>query len=356
MADELEQQDESHGEEDTTGAFFRRRCPFCRRRSRARSTDTGAATSGQCPLCGGGGHLRRARRGNGLRSGRARGILAGHHRVGAGRTPLARGPLLPLSVRAENYEPPPAVRHVEPVMPAMRPSLKPFLDAYSHLDEREGIVAAPSHGNIESADLIVSIAKATNLDALSLSQIRLADVLWGNSAIYIQHGAGSGQQVHIPPELRNQLYHYLQDCLVAGVPDDPEGSIFQESIQDISECLARAEAQERWKSLSDPVDALLDNPCAANGASTDPPRGVLDDSPGAGPRPGADVWPLSFPSQCKQPGSDLITDSLTAGPQKSPTAMVDAIMGVSETSTDLPDKDRNSDILGIAGNTGINLL
>jgi len=356
MADELEQQDESHGEEDTTGAFFRRRCPFCRRRSRARSTDTGAATSGQCPLCGGGGHLRRARRGNGLRSGRARGILAGHHRVGAGRTPLARGPLLPLSVRAENYEPPPAVRHVEPVMPAMRPSLKPFLDAYSHLDEREGIVAAPSHGNIESADLIVSIAKATNLDALSLSQIRLADVLWGNSAIYIQHGAGSGQQVHIPPELRNQLYHYLQDCLVAGVPDDPEGSIFQESIQDISECLARAEAQERWKSLSDPVDALLDNPCAANGASTDPPRGVLDDSPGAGPRPGADVWPLSFPSQCKQPGSDLITDSLTAGPQKSPTAMVDAIMGVSESATDLPDKDRNGDILGIAGNTGINLL
>jgi hypothetical protein len=66
--------------------------------------------------------------------------------------------------------------------------------------------------------------------------------------------------------------------------------------------------------------------------------------------------PQTLPSQVKQPGSDLITDSLTAGPQKSPTAMVDAIMGVSESATDLPDKDRNGDILGIADNTGINLL
>jgi len=335
----------------------RPRCAACRGKGKVAIVgEDGSRAAVTCPVCFGRGRIPKGSCIRGPRSARKTGLFPGQRRPAGGGRPSRRGPLLPLTIRTENYEPPPAVRHVEPVMPTMRQRFRPPPDAYSHLDEREHTPTSPSRGNIESVDLIVSIAKATNLDALSLSQIRLADVLWGNSAIYIRHGAGSGQQVHIPPELRSQLYHYLQDCLVAGASEDPEASVFQESIQDISECLAKAEAQERWKSLSDPVDALLDNPCAASGASTDPLRGVLDDSPGAGPRPGADALPQTLPSQVKQPGSDLITGALTAGPQKSPTAMVDAIMGVSESATDLPDKDRNSDILGIAGNTGINLL
>ena len=335
----------------------RPRCAACRGKGKVAIVgEDGSRAAVTCPVCCGRGRIPRGSCIRGPRSARNTGLFPGQRRPAGGGRPSRRGPLLPLTIRAENYEPPTVVRDIEPVMPTTRHSFRPHLEAYSHLDEREHTPTSPSRGNIESADLIVSIAKATNLDARSLSRIRLADVLWGNSAIYIRHGTGSGQQVHIPPELRSQLYHYLQDRLVAGVPDDPEGSIFQESIQDISECLARAEAQERWKSLSDPVDALLDNPCAANGTSTDPLRGVLVDSLVTGPRPGANALPQTLPAQVKQPGSDLITDSLTAGPQKSPTAMVDAIMGVSESATDLPDKDRNGDILGIAGNTGINLL
>jgi len=243
-------------------------------------------------------------------------------------------------------------------MPPARPDFGSRLAPADRQDEdARGFSTVPLTGP-EATDMIIAVAKATDLDAEAISRIRLADVLWGNCVLFIREGAGVGRQVHIPQQLRDRLYDYLQGRLHAGIPDDPEAPVFEVPPQIIDEALAKAAAIEHWAGVSASVEELLSG-APREVASPDAVDSVTPMSAapgGVGMEPGAG-GPSQMSSSLAIRASDkAFADNLMAG---SPTALgtkADAAMGVRDPTFDPMAIGRNTDIPGNPDAIDINPL
>lgn len=338
----------------------RSKCDVCRGKGKVEIVgEDGGLFEETCPCCRGRGRiLGDSSIGFSRIAGRSR-LALGRHRSAGGGRPSRRGPLLPLLALPGHDEPMPGTRLAKSAMPSMQPSLRPISAIDNPSDDRQRRPTEPAYRGVDIDDMVIGIAKAANLDADSISRLRLCDVLWANSAIFIREGAGAGRQIHVPQELRNHLYDYLQGRLIAGIPDDPESPLFEETPQSIHECLAKAAAKDHWDAVSARVDQLLaGRPLASDifgGADSARLGAQVPTDPGLGPMGAALAQARSL--QAMQAGDDALSDAVATGHRMTPTAVVDAMMGgFHETALGSLADEENHDVLGARGTLDINPL
>jgi hypothetical protein len=102
-----------------------------------------------------------------------------------------------------------------------------FLDGQPEALAMDTITEAARQDYISARnDLLVRLLDWIGLDPRKAVHLRLADVLWGRSSLYVRQRGEPGEIIPISRSLREDMYELLQARTAAGAPQKPDSYLF----------------------------------------------------------------------------------------------------------------------------------